>query len=118
MIRRRTKPRPKAPWTEAFPQGLPSGVNLRREYLRNKRKFLMEHLICVRCLAPNTEVHHTRGRLGALLTAEQFWCALCAACHRWVHDNPIEARAVGLLCENGEWNTVPNQTKSKRKKRR
>lgn len=58
---------------------------------------------CFQCFDKQISVHHTRGRVGTLLCDERFWLALCDHCHRWVHDNPEEARSVGLLCQPGEW---------------
>lgn len=51
------------------------------------------------------EVHHTRGRAGALLTDERFWVAVSKQGHRWIHAHPAEARRRGWLCEAGKWNT-------------
>lgn len=54
-----------------------------------------------------TDVHHKFGRAGKLLLDTAGFVALCAECHRHVHDNPNAARAVNLLCQPGEWNTTP-----------
>lgn len=56
-----------------------------------------------------TQVHHSRGRLGSLLKAVEFFIPSCASCHAWVHNNPNEARklnwkGVPVLCERGKWN--------------
>ncbi len=42
------------------------------------------------------DCHHVHGR-GINYLNEETWVSLCRACHRWVHDNPGEARAAGLL---------------------
>jgi hypothetical protein len=52
-------------------------------------------------------VHHRRGRIGKLLLDKRFWCALCLECHQWVHQNPAEARSYRLICQIGQWNTMP-----------
>jgi hypothetical protein len=52
-----------------------------------------------------SEVHHRRGRAGKLLLDTRFWVALCDKSHRFVHDNPAEARAIGLI--EGPWNHQP-----------
>jgi hypothetical protein len=55
------------------------------------------------CCNRLNEVHHTRGRAGSLLLDERFWLALSKQGHRWVHENPEEARAHGWICEPGDW---------------
>ena len=52
-----------------------------------------------------TQCHHTRGRRGALLLDKRFWVAVSDAGHRWIESNPDKARALGLLCAKGQWNT-------------
>jgi hypothetical protein len=54
-----------------------------------------------------TEVHHIRGRLGKLLLDQNYWLAVSAEGHRWIHDHPGEARAHGWLCAKGDWNKQP-----------
>jgi hypothetical protein len=50
------------------------------------------------------DIHHTRGRRGPLLTDVRFFVAACRECHNWIGDHPDGARAIGLLCEAGDWN--------------
>lgn len=80
-----------------------------REYAKLKRKFLSEKQRCDCCKKPNLSlsVHHSRGRIGRLLNMTEFWFAVCQDCHHWIHANPKCARYWGLLCEAGQWNTVP-----------
>ncbi len=49
------------------------------------------------CTQLATEIHHTRGRRGKMLTDERYWTFLCRECHRWVHDHARDARQLGLL---------------------
>lgn len=51
------------------------------------------------------EVHHTRGRAGALLLDERYWLAVSKQGHRWIHEHPAQARNMGWLAQPGEWNT-------------
>ena len=62
------------------------------------------------------DVHHVRGRLGSLLIDARFWKFVCRTCHNWIGDNPDAARARGLLCEKGFWNTAPDDEQTKRLK--
>jgi len=50
------------------------------------------------------DAHHSRGRAGSLLMDKRFWIPVCRRAHAWIQDHPQEARALGLLCEPGEWN--------------
>jgi hypothetical protein len=61
------------------------------------------------------EVHHVRGRLGPLLTDRRWWMAVSKAGHRWLHQNPAEARKRGWLCEAGLWNVPDRVERNPRK---
>ena len=90
-----------------------------RLYAVIRKKYLLEHPLCEACpiirpyagVAKNTawasEIHHRRGRLGELLFATQFFTACCSVCHRWIGDHPAQARELGLLCQPGQFNTMP-----------
>lgn len=60
------------------------------------------------CLA--TQVHHIRGRRGSLLRDQSYWLAVSPAGHFWIHNHPVEARRLGMLCEEGKWNASDNST--------
>jgi len=42
-----------------------------------------------------TEVHHANGRRGKRLIDTDYFVAVCRTCHRWIHDNPKEAKQNG-----------------------
>lgn len=69
--------------------------------LRNGRRY--GHKISARL----SEVHHTRGRLGELLTDKRYWMPVSKAGHRFIHANISEARKRGWVCPIGQWN-VPD----------
>jgi hypothetical protein len=50
------------------------------------------------------EVHHVRGRAGAMLLDKAWWLALSKAGHDWVHKHPKHAAERGWLAGMGEWN--------------
>lgn len=50
-----------------------------------------------------TEVHHQRGRTGALLMDKRYWQACSKAGHRWIHEHPGEAQKHGWIAQLGEW---------------
>lgn len=59
------------------------------------------------CNKGNPDVHHSRGRAGALLLETRFWIPLCRRHHEWIGAHPRAAREVGLLAEVGQWNVMP-----------
>lgn len=106
---RKTRP---APWTQSvvLRRGKRLGPNnAQREaraqaYSVEKRDFLAVNRKCERCRFRDSEdVHHVRGRSGALLLDKRWWEPLCRRCHRWIHDHPADARMQGWLAERGEW---------------
>ena len=56
-----------------------------------------------------TEVHHKRGRAGALLLDERWWLGVSKFGHRAIHMFPRLARERGWLCAVGEWNKTERE---------
>lgn len=52
------------------------------------------------CRCRKVDIHHTRGRVGSLLTATEYWVPVCRTHHNWIGENPVQARQLGLL---GQW---------------
>lgn len=52
---------------------------------------------CPSCMKPATEIHHMRGRAGAMLNNVKYWLPICREHHRYLHDHGREARELGLL---------------------
>ena len=52
-----------------------------------------------------TECHHYQGRRGMLLLYEPFWIAVSREGHRWIDEHRQQARALGLLCPLGRFNS-------------
>lgn len=84
--------------------------------IRNEWLSLPENAVCAICLvrgmnpAPATECHHSRGRAGKLLFDTRFWRSSCRNCREWPHENPREARELGILASPVEWNvSVPEE---------
>jgi hypothetical protein len=44
-----------------------------------------------------TDIHHKAGRLNGNYLNTDTWLAVSRDSHRWIHDNPGKARALGLL---------------------
>ena len=81
------------------------------EYRKLRERFLRLRVRCdhPECRRSADEVHHSRGRAGDLLLDWRHWRAVCRRHHNWIGDHPAEARAFGLLCQPGLWNT-PDKT--------
>jgi hypothetical protein len=70
--------------------------------------FLLQNPVCWRSIIMEkphhaTQIHHKRGRLGALLTNGLYFVPVCQDCHHWISTHPDEARSLNLLCEKGMW---------------
>jgi hypothetical protein len=81
-------------------------------YRRRVKVWLVGQICQVRFLVmgqhvPATQNHHSHGRRGRLLLYEPWWCPVSDFGQVWIHDNPIEARKLGLICEIGKWNLPP-----------
>lgn len=69
-----------------------------REYTKLRKGFLTKYIRCV--VYPtksSTQIHHARGREGKLLNETKYWLPVSSAGHRWIHDNPAEAKARNLM---------------------
>lgn len=50
----------------------------------------------VGCTGKATDVHHKAGRVGENYLKVGTWLAVCRSCHRWIEENPEEAKELGL----------------------
>lgn len=48
------------------------------------------------CTKVATEIHHSKGRIGANATDVTTFIPLCHSCHRLVEENPQQAKELGL----------------------
>lgn len=83
-----------------------------REYTKLRRTFLAKNTQCachkiLNCGVKAIDVHHIRGRSGALLNLTDFWLPVCRNAHDWIHDNIPAARGHQWIAKEGEWNVVP-----------
>ena len=69
-----------------------------REYMVVRDAYMRDHKVCEHpeCNSPSTELHHSKGRIGKLLTEPLYFKALCHAHHEWTEKNPILAKELGL----------------------
>jgi len=66
-------------------------ATLKREYMKLREKFLLEHPWCEYFLhfkekRPSTEVHHKKGR-GKFMLDVSTWMAVCSEAHFLIHSN-------------------------------
>jgi len=70
-----------------------------RAYSSLRLAFLEANPLCASpldCGQAATEVHHMRGRVGALLLATEHWLGLCHGCHVYATENPLAALDLGM----------------------
>jgi hypothetical protein len=77
-----------------------------QQYKVKRMLFLAEHPKCERpgCNALSVCIHHRFGR-GVNFLDVSTWSASCLSCNSWAKDHPTEARAIGWICEQGQWET-------------
>ncbi len=82
-----------------------------REYMKVRDAFLKAHWFCEWTLRERafnneittapipraTEIHHVRGRVGTLLTDTNYFMAVSAEGHRWIHANPKQSYERGYM---------------------
>lgn len=70
------------------------------EYSNKRKIFMSAHPMCQAnisglCTSNSTDIHHVKGRVGALLLDEMHWMSVCRTCHQWIETNAIEATQLG-----------------------
>lgn len=68
------------------------------KYRRARDKYFEEHPVCEfpGCTSRKITLHHKRGRVGAFLTDKRWFCSLCDEHHKFVEQNPDEAKRLQL----------------------
>jgi len=71
-------------------------VKLNAAYMVLREQFLKRKPYCEAhlpgCAVNACDVHHKKGRTGALLLDDTEFLAVCRTCHGWIETNPIEAK--------------------------
>lgn len=87
-----------------------------REYAKVRKEYLAAHPKCEWCgYVGVLDIHHAYGRIGRLLCDTRGFRALCRECHDDVSNYPELARAAGMLCPYGHWNSWEALDKACRK---
>ena len=62
---------------------------LNKQYRIVRDQYLLVNFKCEKCLyAASTEVHHQKGKIGALLIDTVYFMAVCRPCHQFIEVNP------------------------------
>ncbi len=70
-----------------------------RIYMKRRAVFLDDNPQCQwpnECQNAASEIHHKRGRVGALYLDVSTWLAICSPHHRWTTENPRAAVELGV----------------------
>ena len=82
-----------------------------REWLRQpENRWCKVHLLLSGQRVAATQCHHYQGRRGSLLLYEPLWIPVSWEGHRWINENRERARALGLLCPMGRYNSPVDTT--------
>ena len=75
-------------------------VKLNAAYMVLREQFLKRKPYCEAhlpgCAVNATDVHHKKGRTGALLLDDTEFLAVCRTCHNWIENNHVDAKLLGF----------------------
>jgi hypothetical protein len=70
------------------------------EYGKKRTAFLIVNPHCKAklqgCTGVATDVHHKAGRISDNYLHMNRWIAVCRSCHKWIEENPKEAKELGF----------------------
>lgn len=70
------------------------------QYRKVRDHFMKEHPNCQArlqgCTIKSTDCHHSRGKVGDLLTDNRYFKALCRSCHSYIETHPFNAKEMGF----------------------
>jgi hypothetical protein len=77
-----------------------------QEWLRRpENRWCRVYLLLLGRRVPASQCHHYQGRRGMLLLYQPFWIPVSWEGHRWIDEHRPAARALGLLCPLGRYNS-------------
>lgn len=75
-------------------------VKLNAAYMVLREQFLKRKPFCEAhlpdCAVNATDVHHKKGRTGALFLDDTEFLAVCRTCHSWIENNHVDAKLLGF----------------------
>lgn len=68
------------------------------KYEKEKKEYFKENPVCEfpECNSTEISLHHSKGRIGSLLTDKRYFKSLCWPHHKYVEENPEEAKRLNL----------------------
>lgn len=83
-----------------------------KKYWPAREKYLAEHKFCeCGCGERSVEIHHKKGKIGAMLYDVRFFMAVARKCHRKIELNPTWAKEMGYSISRHK-KTESNETQS------
>lgn len=83
------------------------------KYRKVRDQFMKEHPNCQArlqgCTIKATDCHHSRGKVGDLLTDKRYFKALCRSCHNYIETHPSQSKEMGFSLSRLE--NIENITK-------
>jgi len=73
------------------------------EYSKLRKLFFDKHPMCqakiYKCSLKSTDIHHTYSGANRHIYFLEVntWLSVCRNCHTWIHNNPDDAKELGLL---------------------
>lgn len=87
--------------SKAIPKVSQKQLDRLKAYKKVRDAFMKEHEYCQAqlegiCLGKATDTHHSKGKVGDLLTDVRYFVALCRACHSKIEVSPNLAKELGF----------------------
>lgn len=87
--------------SKAIPKVSQKQLERLKAYKKVRDAFMKEHEYCQAqlegiCLGKATDTHHSKGKVGDLLTDVRYFFALCRACHSKIEVSPTLAKELGF----------------------
>ena len=71
-------------------------IDAEKIYNKERKAYLQAYPYCeTNCGMGASQIHHRKGRIGSLLTNINYFMAVCAECHKWIEEHPLEAKEKG-----------------------
>ena len=72
-------------------------IDAEKIYTKERKVYLQAYPYCevVGCNSESQDIHHRKGRIGALLIDSNYFVAVCRTCHTEIELNPIWAKENG-----------------------
>jgi hypothetical protein len=72
-------------------------IDAEKTYTKERKDYLQAYPYCevLGCHSESQDIHHRKGRIGALLSDPNFFMAVCRGCHSKIELEPIWAKMKG-----------------------